>query len=84
MQRAFIVTGVLSLGTVLVFGAAMLASVMFPNGGTVASGWNTWGGGFVRDIAVPVPAPAVEPGVIIEEKGVVVGDGDDVVVNDTP
>ena len=36
----------------------MLASVMFPNGGTVSTGWNTWGGG--KGIAVPVPAPATK------------------------
>ena len=38
MQRAAIVSGVLGLGTVLVFGAAALAAALFPNGGTVDAG----------------------------------------------
>ena len=44
MQRAAIVSGVLGLGSVLVFGAAALASALFPNGGTVNAGWNSFGG----------------------------------------
>ena len=59
MRAGVIVSGVLGLGTVLVFGAAALASAMFPNGATVAAGWNggmAWG----KDgMAVPMPAPAV-------------------------
>lgn len=63
MRAGVIVSGVLGLGTVLVFGAAALVSAMFPNGATVAAGWNggvVWGkgGGFVNGgIAVPAPAP---------------------------
>ncbi len=64
MRAGVIVSGVLGLGTVLVFGAAALASAMFPNGATVAAGWNggmAWGkdNGFLNAIAVPIPAPAV-------------------------
>ena len=67
MQRAAIVSGVLGLGTALVFGAAVLASALFPNGGTVQMGWNN--GGWERGIAVPapMPMPAVELGVNAEE-----------------
>ena len=38
MRAGFIVTGVLGIGTVLVFGAAALVSLAFPNGATVAAG----------------------------------------------
>ena len=63
MRAGVIVSGVLGLGTVLVFGAAALVSAMFPNGATVAAGWNGgWNGGQVwaKDgMAVPMPAPAL-------------------------
>ncbi len=67
MQRVAIVSTTLGLGTVVVFGAAVLAAALFPNGGTVQMGWN--GGGWDKGIAVPapMPMPAIEPGVIIEE-----------------
>jgi len=67
MQRVAIVSGTLGLGTALVFGAAVLAAALFPNGGTVQVGWS--GGGWDKGIAVPapMPMPAVEPGVIFEE-----------------
>ena len=72
MQRALIVSGVLGLGTAIVFGAAALASTLFPNGGTVNASWNgavfDKGGGF----AVPAPMPA-GPAVIVNEKGDVIG-----------
>jgi hypothetical protein len=61
MTRAFIVSGVLGLGTVLVFGAAMLASALFPNGGTVSTGWNQWGG-----MEKGIPMPAIERGIVVE------------------
>ena len=64
MQRALIVTGVLGLGTAIVFGAAGVAAAMFPNGGTVPAGWN--GGVMVeRGVAMPAPMPA-NPGVAID------------------
>ena len=58
MRAAVIVTGVLGIGTAIVFAAAALVSLAFPNGGTVTSGWNggAWGKG---GMAVPVPAPVV-------------------------
>ena len=68
MHRAVIVSGVLGLGSVLVFGAAALASALFPNGGTVNAGWNTFGGGFERGIAMPAPMPVqVDPDVFVDE-----------------
>lgn len=57
MRAGLIVTGVLGIGTALVFGAAALVSITFPNGATVAAGWN---GGAVwsKDVmAMPAPAP---------------------------
>ena len=67
MQRVAIVSGVLGLGTALVFGAAVLAATLFPNGGTVQMGWNTgiWDKGIA--VPAPVPMPAIEPGVIIDD-----------------
>jgi len=55
-MRALVVTAVLGIGTALVFGAAALTATMFPNGTTVAAGWN---GGWMTKEAIPVPAPAV-------------------------
>jgi hypothetical protein len=60
MQRILICSGVLGVGTALVFAAAALTATLFPNGTLVSSGWN---GGFVsRDwgVAVPAPAPVFE------------------------
>jgi hypothetical protein len=63
MRAGFIVSGVLGLGTVLVFAAAALVSLAFPNGATVSVGWNggTDGGQvWAKDgMAVPAPEPAV-------------------------
>jgi len=64
MRHGLVVSGVLGIGTVLVFGAAALVSAMFPNGATVAAGWNggvVWGkgSGFVNAIAVPAPPPMI-------------------------
>ena len=69
MHRALVVSSVLGLGSVLVFGAAALASALFPNGGTVNSGWNQWGGGLEKGIAVPapMPVPAIGPDVRIDD-----------------
>jgi hypothetical protein len=67
MHRAVIVSGVLGLGSVLVFGAAALAAALFPNGGTVNAGWNSFGG-VERGIAMPAPMPVqVDPDVFIDE-----------------
>jgi hypothetical protein len=67
MHRAVIVSGVLGLGSVLVFGAAALAAALFPNGGTVNAGWNS-SGGFERGVAMPAPMPVqVDPDVFIDE-----------------
>jgi hypothetical protein len=68
MQRAAIVSGVLGLGSVLVFGAAALASALFPNGGTINAGWNSFGRFEERAIAMPAPMPVqVDPDVFIDE-----------------
>jgi hypothetical protein len=75
MQRALIVSGVLGLGSVLVFAAAALASALFPNGGTVSASWNSFGGVNRGVIAEPAPMPAIQPNVIID-------DGKDVVLPD--
>ena len=67
MHRAVIVSSVLGLGSVLVFGAAALAAALFPNGGTVNAGWNSFGG-VERAIAMPAPMPVqVDPQVLIDE-----------------
>ena len=56
MRAGFIVTGVLGIGTALVFGAAALVSLAFPTGSTVAAGWN--GGGWTKGVVtMQVPAP---------------------------
>jgi hypothetical protein len=72
MHRAVVVSSVLGLGSVVVFGAAALAAALFPNGASVSPGWNSVGG-FDRGIAVPapMPVPAIDPNVMIDEgKGV--------------
>ena len=65
MRAGLIVSGVLGIGTVLVFGAAALFSLVFPNGATVSAGWNGGGGWAKGGMAVPVPAPMFEPAVEI-------------------
>ena len=81
MQRAAIVSGVLGLGSVLVFGAAALASALFPNGGTVNAGWNSIDAFEERAIAMPAPMPVqVDPDVFIDEGKAV--DAPGVVVED--
>jgi hypothetical protein len=64
MQRGLIVTGILGFGTALVFAAAALTAVLFPNGTQVNAGWNGpvfagKGGGFVSG---PIPGPVIAPG----------------------
>jgi hypothetical protein len=85
MQRVAIVSGTLGLGTALVFAAAVLASALFPNGGTVQVGWN--GGGWEKGIAIPepMPAPAIQPGVIVDEgKGGAIGDDGRIMIDVEP
>jgi hypothetical protein len=75
MQRVAIVSSVLGLGTVLVFGAAVLAGALFPNGGTVQMGWSS--GGWDKGIAIPapMPVPAIERNLVIDDgKGLTVED----------
>jgi hypothetical protein len=82
MHRSLVVSGVLGLGTAIVFGAAALAATLFPNGGTVNM---AWGGNmmFEKGIAVqpavgmPVPMPVGIDVAIPNEKG-------DIVVTDQP
>jgi hypothetical protein len=70
-MRALIVTGVLGAGTAIVFAFAALTATLFPNGTVVSSGWNggawmakeDWGGG----VAVPMPMPAVEAPLRLED-----------------
>jgi hypothetical protein len=78
MRAPAIVTGVLGLGTVLVFALAALTASLFPNGTIVSTGWNPmmdrgWGigGGGV----VPMPAPVFVEG-DVNVDGVFVGNGD--------
>ena len=68
MQRAVIVSGVLGMGSVLVFAAAALAAALFPNGGTVSPGFNQFGGFGRGGLVAPAPMPAIEPGVIVDGK----------------
>ena len=64
MQRALIASGVLGLGTALVFGAAAVTAALFPSGATVATNMSVM---WARDdvmmakpmppgLAMPVPA----------------------------
>lgn len=76
MRAGVVVSGVLGLGTVLVFVAAAVVSAMFPNGTTVAAGWNSrvvWnggvmekGGGFVNG-GIEVPPPPIIGDLDVEE-----------------
>lgn len=63
MQRALIASGVLGLGTALVFGAAALTASLFPNGPTVAAGFNGSDMMFAKPamggMAVPMPPQPV-------------------------
>ena len=71
MRRAFIASGVLGLGTALVFGAAALTATLFPNGATIPGTTNAWMRDDVRFLGKPVPAGGVfmEPPVMSNEGG---------------
>jgi hypothetical protein len=68
MQRVLIVSGVLGLGSALVFAAAAVTAVLFPNGTMVAGGWN--GSMFVeKGVGIGgMPIPMTAPVVIDEGK----------------
>ena len=78
-MRAALVTGVLGLGTALVFALAAATATLFPNGTVVNQAWGgMWRNDVGWDVAVPepMPMPAVEidptlvdPGIIVEEDG---------------
>jgi hypothetical protein len=81
MRAPAIVTGVLGLGTVLVFALAALTASLFPNGTIVSTGWNPMmdrGWGIGGGGAVPMPAPVfVEGDVNVRvDDGVFVGNGE--------
>jgi hypothetical protein len=69
MQRVLIASGVLGLGTALVFGAAAVTATLFPKGPMVAAGMNEiWmrnGGGVMMGVGKPMPMPA--PGFAIDD-----------------
>ena len=60
MRAGLIVSGVLGLGTVLVFAAAALTATLFPSGTMVSGGW---GGGWGKEGPAPMVAPAVMPAI---------------------
>jgi hypothetical protein len=71
MRAGLVVTGVLGLGTAVVFAFAALTAALFPSGTLVGGGMN----GVMMDqrfvgggVAIPMPAPAVNlaPDVIVE------------------
>ena len=90
MRAGLVVTGVLGLGTAVVFAFAALTATLFPNGTVVAT--NPWGNPMMRnwaggDLAVPMPAPAIDvaPDVLIETTdGVKTLPGDIVVSEPAP
>ena len=80
MQRVLIASGVLGLGTAVVFGAAAVTATLFPNGPMVAAGmnvmWERKGGvmmgvgvGGMEEMPVPMPAPMID---VDEGKDVVI------------
>ncbi len=70
MRSVVVVSGVLGIGTVLVFAAAAFVSLAFPNGARVAAGWN--GGSVWAKDGIAVPAPVPAPMVLDANGGVVV------------
>ena len=69
MQRALIASGVLGLGTALVFGAAAVTATLFPSGATVAPNMNVM---WARDdvmMAKPMPVPMGGPLMITNDGG---------------
>jgi len=67
MQRALIASGVLGLGTALVFGAAALTATLFPSGATVAGNMNVM---WARDdVMMAKPMPAGPLNVVVTNEG---------------
>jgi hypothetical protein len=77
MRAGLLVTGVLGMGTALVFAAAALTATLFPSGTTVRTQWNGgWsepcfdcgGWGIPQPMPMPVPFPGgfVEGDVFVE------------------
>ena len=87
MRRILICSGVLSVGTALVFAAAALTATLFPNGTLVSTGWN---GGGMWDrgwgVAVPMPMPGqMAPDVMWEVgPGEVTVDSEEIVEDPAP
>jgi len=79
MHRALIASGVLGLGTALVFGAAALTATLFPNGPMVAASFNGGDVMFMNKGMGAMPAP-MPPQPVFAQPGVVVGVGGDVQV----
>lgn len=83
MRAGLIVTGVLTLGTALTFGAAALVASAFPNGTTIAAGFNNTfinGKGPVP-ILMPAPAPPMGGPAVIDSPA---PDGSPAVVDPPP
>ena len=85
MRAGILVTGVLGVGTALVFAAAALTATLFPNGTMVQASWNGGFpgrcldcGGWGVPAPMPLPMPAmpapgfVEGDVFVEIGGVAV------------
>lgn len=87
MRRILICSGVLSVGTALVFAVAALTATLFPNGTLLSTGWN---GGGMWDrgwgVAVPMAMPGqMAPDVRWEvEAGEVTVDREEVVEDPVP
>ena len=59
MRAAVIASGVLGIGTAVVFALAAVAASMFPDGGTVVSAWNGGKGNFGGPVPIAVPQPII-------------------------
>jgi hypothetical protein len=77
MRRVLITSGVLGLGTALVFGAAALTATLFPTGATVGANMN---GIMSNNVMIGVGKPMIQGGFaapppIMAVPGTVVDDG---------
>ena len=67
MRSGLLVTGILGVGTALVFAAAALTATLFPNGTVVRTQWNGGWSGPCLDcggwgVPAPMPVPMPMPG----------------------